>query len=183
VKKRALFYGNEKDHALSDQIYASLHSKVPISFYNQDVLMEAGEDTQIELIETDHLKSLYADRTIIYFKNKCDLHPLKTISGDITAVVNANYRRQLAFVSRHHLKTVTYGFSNRDTVTFSSRDDERLVISLQRSVYTLDGVLIDPMEIPCRISGERNDLSILAYVAILILLGELRLGEDGYLNL
>ena len=92
-----------------------------------------------------------------------------------------SYTHLVSFAASHRLCSVTYGLSDKDTVTFSSREEGKVVVALQRSVYTIYGKVVDPMEIPCEIRGEYRDFTVLAYVTLLLLLDEIRLTESGSL--
>lgn len=181
--KRLLFYGDMQDHMLARRLYHTLRSRVPVSFCNGDALLERTALPQIELLEADHLRLLEADNTLLYLKQRCDLRSFRQLDGDLTVVVDSSNRAQLRFAARYGLNTVTYGCSAKDTLTFSSREESRPVVALQRSVCTLDRTVVEPMEIPCLLSGRWRDRALLSYVLLLLLLGELRLEPDGGLNL
>lgn len=55
------------------------------------------------------------------------------------------------------VQLITCGFSHKNAVSVTSRTDERLILSLNRSVHTLGGV-IEPLETPCPAGGEEFEL-------------------------
>ena len=65
---------------------------------------------------------------------------------------------------------VTYGFSVRDTLTPSATLGEGRVVSLQRSLTTLDGQSVGPMEVPVgHLCGDME--TRMAVTAVCLLLG------------
>ena len=56
------------------------------------------------------------------------------------------------------------------------------MVSLQRSIYTVTGNLVDPMEISCKFTKAKKNFPILAYVGLLIVLDEIHFKNDGYLE-
>lgn len=93
------------------------------------------------------------------------------------AVVNSQNAQGLSFAAQHHLKTLTCGLSNKDTLTLSSLREDSAVICLQREIKTLGGGHMEPAEIPVRLRSpiERGDLLSLAAVLLLC-------GDSDFLN-
>lgn len=65
-----------------------------------------------------------------------------------------------------------YGFSLRDTLTFSSIGDKQAVVALQRPVQTMSGELLEPLEIPVRLTAPADQDLLLCAAAVALLCGE-----------
>lgn len=72
---------------------------------------------------------------------------------------------------------ITCGTSSKDTLSLASISDNQAVVSLQRSLRTLSGMVIEPADFTIRLTGHYNVFSILAYCAILLLLEKTQDGD------
>ena len=86
-------------------------------------------------------------------------------------IVSSEEEGQLRELSRLGARAVTCGLSGKDTVTFSSREEGRAVISLMREVTGPAGIRVEPMDLPVNIPKGVGDYPILACGAALMLLG------------
>ena len=70
----------------------------------------------------------------------------------------------------HAQQLIGYGFSPRDTLTLSSFGGSDRLLCLQRSVFTLDGTLLEPLELPLRprLSGLSDESALLAGGVLLL---------------
>ena len=66
---------------------------------------------------------------------------------------------------------VSYGSSPRDSLTISSREEDRLWAALQREVVTVDGLVVERQEFPLPPVPEGETLPALAAAGALLLLG------------
>ena len=66
---------------------------------------------------------------------------------------------------------VSYGPSPRDSLTISSREENRMWASLQREVVTLEGHVVERQEFPIPLARRGEEMSALAAAGALLLLG------------
>lgn len=66
---------------------------------------------------------------------------------------------------------VSYGTSPRDTLTFSSLEGEKICVSLQRELVTLEGCVVEQQELVLPFPPGASPLPYLAAVGVLLLLG------------
>ena len=66
---------------------------------------------------------------------------------------------------------VSYGPSPRDTLTLSSLEGERLCLSVQRELVTLEGQVVDRQEIPLTLPSGQRAQTVLAKAGVLLLAG------------
>ena len=85
------------------------------------------------------------------------------------AVVDSENRGAVDMLRNDGIQTVTCGLSLKDTVTFSSLDSDRAVVSLQRGLKALDGTDIDPVDVPITFRPSHSEYPLLAAVAVLLL--------------
>lgn len=66
---------------------------------------------------------------------------------------------------------ISYGLSDRDSLTLSSIGDDAIVLALQREISTLGGVTLDRQELPVRRKTGVTDESMLGAAGTLLILG------------
>lgn len=88
-----------------------------------------------------------------------------------TVIVNADDGNQIDAVRRSGSFAVECGFSPTSTVSFSSESEDKLVISLNRSVTALSGRQIQPLEIPVSKHGA-DDYTLMSFTALRLLLDD-----------
>ncbi len=74
---------------------------------------------------------------------------------------------------------VSYGTSPKDTLTLSSLEGDKLCLSLQREVVTVEGKVLEQQEILVPLPPGRSPLSCMAETGALLLLGAEPGKEDG----
>lgn len=66
---------------------------------------------------------------------------------------------------------VSYGLSGRDSLTLSSREENRIWAAVQRELVRLDGTVLERQEFPVRIPDGADELQTLALAGAMLLLG------------
>lgn len=177
--KTLLLYGAGTDSAMLEQLCRYFGNEHGVSVFEKSCIRQYGEDIRIQIADSAEIKKIAVPHTVIYLKER--IRNIRQVSEDAVILINSEHKKHRQFASKHKAASVSYGLSAKDTVTFSSRGDGYFVVSLQRSVTAVDGSLIEPMEIPCRVEGGYEDTFILAFVTILILLNEVHLSDGQFL--
>lgn len=66
---------------------------------------------------------------------------------------------------------VSYGLSNKDSITLSSLAKDRILMTIQRDLPTVDGGLIERQEVPVRHPENVSSQEAMAAAAALLILG------------
>lgn len=77
-----------------------------------------------------------------YFKNA------KPNAQTGVAIVDSQDTQTLLLLKNSSLEVITCGFSSKDTLSFSSLEEKRCVISLQRALRTMQNTIVEPFELP-----------------------------------
>lgn len=93
----------------------------------------------------------------------------KVRGENFPAIFSSDNSGAIATLSGKSGAAISCGMSLRDTLSTSSLDDEKRMVSLQRAIRTVDGELIEPRDF--YISGKGELYSRLASSAVLLLLG------------
>ena len=74
------------------------------------------------------------------------------------------------FLDKIKITTISYGYGNKSTLTVSSKEQEELILCLQRSIKSVDQKTIEPQEISVKISEQEDNTYILMGIKVLELL-------------
>ncbi|MGI5959489.1 MAG: hypothetical protein ACOX60_08750 [Massiliimalia sp.] len=170
---RVVLCGTDSKSRLMEYLVSYLKKSVSLTVSGDRVLYALGEHPQLEMFQLQELEHLWLGKSILCLRKRANLKRLCGISKDTTVIVPSSCRRILESISRFSVNVVTVGMSSKDTVTFSSHQGEEWVVSLQRSICTLHGQILEPMEIPISLAGWKDEEEILSFVTILLLLNQL----------
>lgn len=87
------------------------------------------------------------------------------------AILSSENQAAVEFVRQRDLLPLDCGLSLRDTLTLSSRTSSSVMISLQRPVSRLDGVMLEPVEIPLSLTRKWSPYALLCCAGVLLLSG------------
>ena len=147
--------------ALSDFFITSLVSENSI-----DIV----ENSQILLLQNKEKHNAKIEGIAI-FSDTCGFD-IQSCSCSIAIVDNSDTKRTEV---NSNTQYITCGMSGKDTITFSSIDEQEVCVSLLREVKDINNNEIEPFEVSIASrSGiaEYSSFSLLALVALLTVLGE-----------
>lgn len=106
----------------------------------------------------DNIKNVKFD-AIILDSNILDEHANieKFIINAKVVVVNTDSEDNLNCVKNLKLRLISYGLNPKATVTISSIDEEKILVTLQRAIKTLSENIIEPQEIEISLKGTHNN--------------------------
>lgn len=169
MEQVVVFGENQKDHFFS-YLKQFLAEYTDFHSFDGSGFCFSENSAKVFFHYVRELDCLEGGKSILFLQKKANLKKTNRLSDKTTVVIDSENRKQLELVSRFPVDVVTFGLSPKDTVTFSSRDEQSAVVSLQRAVTALDGALLEPMEIPCILNEKLNDPLILGIASIMILL-------------
>ena len=85
-----------------------------------------------------------------------------TVIASLESLVNARNLPEQANI-------ITYGFKEKDSITFSSVTGTERLISIQRPIKRLCGEILIPAEVRIKYSGDYSDCALLAAYSCLII--------------
>ena len=157
--------GDINDRSLSDFFIDRLKNNFSVTYINNNLIKKVGNGNEILLFENENLICDNLKDSIIIFKKNC----LPEISGSFnknnTAIIYSPEKEQLKMLCKKNITTITCGGSPKDTITYSSINEDSVVVSLQREVSSIKGNSILPFEIPIKVS-ECDIYNILSYFAL-----------------
>lgn len=176
--KQIVLYGDRRDTQLGDVLRLLLSCENRVCSLSGRRLSTAGRGPGILLIEADRLREMDVEDGVLVLKKGARLGPLRSVHKTTSIVISAEDAKNIARLSGYLPNVYTCGFSSKDFVTFSSKEESSAVVSLQRGVR-LPGreTLVEPFEIPCAGTGKLRDYTVLAAVLTGILAGALQEGQ------
>lgn len=145
--------------------------------YSFEKVREYAKNAQFPkftIFESNQLKEVNLNRGIVIFHNPEDLSEIPPILSDnLTYIVEEEDKTALLVLNRLNSVTITYGMSLKATITLSSINDERAVISLQRETFDLKGQKLLPKEITAEICSKIDDNELMLIATILLISGEI----------
>lgn len=134
-------------------------SLIPLKAKNPDFIV----------IDNPSIVNVHTPGGIVLFRKHAPIKQHIDIPSAYFAVVDSENRNAAGMLCNDGIQTVTCGLSQKDTITFSSLDSDRAVVSLQRGLKALDGTNIGPVDVPITFEPSHSEYPLLAAVAVLLL--------------
>ena len=90
----------------------------------------------------------------------------------LVPVFSSSHTGAAVFLKGTGLSAITYGMSNKDTISLAGLDDAGASVSIQRTVRALDGTEIEPGDIRVRLKKPHSAEQVLLLSTVLLLCGE-----------
>ena len=121
-------------------------------------------------ISTDFLSSSNLKSAIIVLDDSYPKEPFPIEKyTSVVVLVNSAHSVCADYASQNNFPTISCGFYMGDTLTLCSYQEDSAVISLQRSIYSLVGTKIDPVDIPVFTGYPMEPFILLALTTICLL--------------
>jgi len=171
-----LLYGSDNSTELTSALLgciSAINSSVLYLTANLVSLPPANtQKIDFMVIDNMNINSVCAQKGIVVFKQDISgISNLLEIPNEFIAVTDPENTEAVIMLQKNGMQTITCGLSQKDTLTYSSIDAERAMISLQREIKTIDGETVYPMEIPIKLKSIHGDYPALASFAVLLLSG------------
>ncbi|MBR6533796.1 MAG: hypothetical protein IKT44_05145 [Clostridia bacterium] len=148
-KELAKILGKYGGNFISDKILNNMGEKFNIvSFYKKaDVSIEKGV-------------AVFLDKNLRFKDQKLPI--------GIVGICEENDKTALEIFKKSHNSVITCGINNKNTVTLSSISQDTLFATLQRSVYDINGNLLEPCELKIKLTENFSPFSVICSVIILL---------------
>jgi len=173
--KTIFMCGNENGTETVNMLFSAIRSSHCSAFHICEeavsIIPPKAKTPDFIVIDNQNIKNVHTQGGIALFKKHVPQRQHIEIPPAFFAVVNSDNSEAADMLRGDGVQTVTCGLSQKDTVTFSSLENDRAVVSLQRGLKSLDGSDIEPVEVPVSFSPAHGEYPILAAVAVLLLSG------------
>lgn len=172
---KIVILGEADDTRIASILSQKIQSKYDMIQIYENVFEQTGDVCDYLVIDSKHIHNIQAKSSIVIFKDNFNANQKICIHKDAIVVVNADNKRIIDLISEYDIQVATCGLSAKNTFTLSSNQEDSVVVALQYSICTLNGKIIDPIEIPVKNTHKLDHFTILASVATLILTDNLEL--------
>lgn len=169
--KLLLVYGDPEQVQQSPWLRTYLSKTQPVGVISPEEILVPPGDVRLLLLEQATLPSMTAASLLLVLRGDCRPARFDALPSSSVMIVDSGNPHHRLLLSTFPGKVISFGRCQTDTVTFSSCGEEKAVVCLQRSIVTLDGRVIEPMEIPCQKPADLPEEALLEIVTVFLVLG------------
>lgn len=162
--------GDRGDTSVSDALVSTLALYGGVRGCGPDRIFERGVSAEFFLYECESLPKIELQRGIILFKNSIRQQHAE-IPENFLCILETKNTHAAALLKDTGTAAVTCGTSTKDTLSVAALDGAVAVLSLQRSIRTLAGEIVEPRDFSVKCSAERSPHQLLSVSAVLLLSG------------
>lgn len=153
-----LIIGDKADGAIERLIKTELSKTYEITYVKGDRVSRTGTGYGILALDADNISECDLSECIVLMKRGGEI-PQCRLPERTIIIVNSENVRQLELLQRTRCRVITCGKSRRDTLSFTSVTPDALMVSLSRGITAFSGRVIEPLEIPVRLTAETDALT------------------------
>lgn len=161
--------GNRGDRTLEHLIRTSLSRTYRVTYIRGNEFSEQGSGYELICFDCEFPVLAGTENAVIIAKKEAVL-PDSLPTGS-TAVFCSENEHQLGAVRKSGVFALDCGFSPMSTVSFSGSSEDKLMISLNRSITALSGREIQPLELPVERLGA-DPYTLMSFTALRLLLDD-----------
>lgn len=164
---KIILLGQHHNRYLEQFFIENLSEHYCLTAFSNNGLFSVGHGKNLMLFSLPTLSYCRSDHCISILTPHAKLpEPLPV---GTTVIAASDDERQLKSLAESQIPVITCGLSSKDTFTFSSKEEESAVVALMRSIKSVYGHTIEPMEVPITFPPKTDEFTLLSYMATLIL--------------
>lgn len=164
-----IIVGSQEDCGIEQLIKTVLSQTYRISYLKNGFYSRLGAGYELICIDCGEISLTGIESPIILAKKEAAL--TMPLPENSTAIISAENENQLSAVKSSGVCAITCGISPTSTISFTSETEEKLTVSLNRSISALSGRTVQPLEIPINKSGF-DSYTLMSFVALRLLLDD-----------
>lgn len=162
--------GDRGDTSVSDVLISTLALYGGVRGCGPDRIFERGVAAEFFLYECENLPKIELQKGIILFKNSIRQQHAG-IPENFLCILETKNMHAAALLKDTGSAAVTCGTSTKDTLSVAALEGSVAVLSLQRSIRTVAGEIVEPRDFSVKCSAERSPHQLLSISAVLLLSG------------
>ncbi len=164
--------GKATDTSISSTLLPSLSKYGGVQYYDSDRITLLGEDKMKFLVyDCEKLPQIELDSGIILFKNSFNASEQIKIPSGFLCILEMKNVHAAELLNGTGTAAITCGMNPKDTLSVAGLDETSATLSLQRSVMTVDGNILEPHDFTVRLMSKLSPNRILAVCAVLLICG------------
>lgn len=166
-----LLCGNPNDTSVSRALLSALTRYGGVRYSGPGRLFECGCAPEYFLYESEKLPEIGLTSGIILFQNSIPPQEPVFIPPGFLCVLETKNVRAAALLKDTGCTAVTCGTSPKDTLSIAALEEGSAVLSLQRTLETLNGKMLEPHDFTVKCSEARSPHQLLTVCAALLIAG------------
>ncbi|MDF1495016.1 hypothetical protein [Caproiciproducens sp. CPB-2] len=164
--------GKSTDTSVSCALLPALEKYGGVQYFSTRHLVRLGSDkVKFLLYDCEKLPQIELESGIILFKNSFHSSEKILIPEGFLSILEMKNASAAELLNGTGAAAITCGTSSKDTLSIAGIDETSAALSLQRSVMTLDGKMVEPRDFTVRFPPKLSPTRILAVCAVLLLSG------------
>lgn len=166
-----LLCGDSNDNSVSHALTSALALYGGVKYCGPDRIFECGTSPDYFLFECEKLPQIELASGIVLFKNSTVPQEQVSLPPGFLCVLESKNTRAAALLKGACATAVTCGTSPKDTLSIAGLEDGVAALSLQRTLKTLNGRVLEPHDFTVRFSEPRSPHQLLSVCAALLITG------------
>jgi len=175
---RIIVYGSGQSKLISQKIALALSGFGCVEYMSDNFIKTNGESFDFLICDTETLNCTDYENTIFILKNSFKINPPPSLTKNSTVIFDGTNMRAAAYVKSCYCRTLDCGTSTHNTISIAGLNTDRAAVSIQRTVITLKGEKIEPMDITIKLKEPLPPYITSAITASLLICGIPY--DDGY---
>ncbi len=164
--------GKAIDTSMSCALLPALARYGGVQYYSPERLARLGDDEmQFLLYDCEKLPQIELNSGIILFKNSFNSPDHIKIPRGFFCILEMKNTHAAEMLNGTGTAAITCGTSSKDTLSIAGLDETSAALSLQRSVMTVDGSILEPHDFTVKLMSKLSPSRILAVCAVLLISG------------
>lgn len=164
-----IIIGAQEDNGIERLIKTTLSRTYRVSYLKNSSYSRCGTGYELICIDCGEIELSGIESPIILTKKEASL--TMPLPENSTAIISDENENLLSAVKDGGVCAITCGISPTSTISFTSETDEKLTVSLNRSISALSGRTVQPLEIPIEKSGY-DSYTLMSFIALRLLLDD-----------
>lgn len=169
--KNIILCGEASDTSVAGALIPALALYGGVKYAGPSGFFERGQSPEFFLYECGEVPPIGIESGILLFKNSFHQKNVSAVPKGFLCVLEAKNRIAAALLKDTSATVVTCGTSTRETLSVAALESSSAVLSLQRSLKTLDGTLLEPHDFTVKYTQDRSPHQLLTVCACLLIAG------------
>lgn len=164
--------GKKSDASFAEALLPALALYGGVQYYNGERLALFGmEPVRFLVYDCEKIPKVELEKGILLFKNSFDSDGQAHIPSKFICVLEPKNTHAAEMLQGSDVAAVTCGTSQKDTISIAGLQEGSAVLSVQRSLITLEDKVLEPHDFAVSLQSEIGPHRILAVCAVLLLTG------------
>lgn len=162
--------GSGEDRETGAVLRRALHTYGGVQYCGPNTVVGGVKEPAFLLWDCTEVPQMEHMNGILVFKSSFCSQKGRIADG-VLPVLDSQNEAAAEILRESGCIALTCGTAPRDTVSIASLQPEESVVSLQRSIITLSGEVVEPHDFPVHVKKEGSVYSLLAACSVLLLAG------------